>query len=181
MKSRHLLPLVLALLALGTLGASAQTVSSLGTLLSTPSGEKTSIAKLGQGKVTVVSFWATWCKPCKQEMEMMQPVYEKMKDLGVEYIAISIDNTKTMAKVTPYIKAKKYTFPILLDPNEEVFRALNGSQVPYTLVFKADGTLYTKHDGYLEGDEDKLVKELEELVGQKMGAVQGAESTPSTN
>lgn len=151
--------------ALMAVPASAQKLSTITALLATPTGQKTSVAKLGEGKVTVVSFWATWCKPCKEEMKAMQPIYDKMKD-DISYVAISIDNTKTMAKVAPYIKSQGYTFPVLLDPNSEVFRSLNGDNVPYTLIFNADGSLHSKHNGYFEGDADKLSKELQELVAK---------------
>lgn len=164
MKRKLILFAVVALCALSA-SASAQTLSSITTLLGTPGGEKNSVAKLGSDKVTVVSFWATWCKPCKEEMKAMQPVYEKLKD-NMQYIAVSIDNTKTMAKVAPYIKAQGYTFPVLLDPNSDVFRKLNGVNVPYTLIFNADGTLHSKHNGYLEGDMENLEKELMELIAK---------------
>jgi thiol-disulfide isomerase/thioredoxin len=163
MRTKYLLLAFAALAIAIPARASAQTVSALTTLLSTPTGEQSSVAKLGAGKVTVVSFWATWCKPCKEEMKAMAPIYDKMKD-KVTYIAISIDNTKTMARVASYIKSQGYTFPVLLDPNSDVFLALNGTNVPYTLIFNADGSLHSKHDGYLEGDEAKLEKELADLT-----------------
>lgn len=159
----RLLMIAATLFAVSALSAVAQNLSSITTQLATPAGEQTSVAALGAGKVTVVSFWATWCKPCKEEMKAMQPIFEKMKD-KLAYIAVSIDNTKTMAKVASYIKSQGFTFSVLLDPNSEVFRAVNGSNVPYTLVFNADGTLHSKHDGYLEGDAEKLAEELKTLV-----------------
>lgn len=158
--------IVLIALACGTftvVAAHAQNLSSLSTQLATPAGDQTSVATIGQGKVTVVSFWATWCKPCKEEMKAMQPIFDKMKE-KIAYVAISIDNTKTMAKVGPYVKSQGYSFSVLLDPNSEVFRAVNGANVPYTLVFNADGTLHSKHDGYLEGDAAKLEEELAALT-----------------
>jgi peroxiredoxin len=164
----RLLPVLVAFVALSA-GAAAQNISSLSQLMTTPGGEKVSIASLGAGKVTIVSFWATWCKPCKEEMKAMQPLYEKLKAQGIEYIAVSIDNTKTMAKVGPFITSKNYTFPVLLDPNSEMFLGLNGTQVPYTLIFRADGSLAKKHDGYLEGDEAKLEAELMELLASSGG------------
>jgi cytochrome c biogenesis protein CcmG/thiol:disulfide interchange protein DsbE len=169
MRTKHLLLALAAFCVAMSAHPSAQTVSSLTTLLSTPTGEQSSVATLGSGKVTVVSFWATWCKPCKEEMKAMSPIYDKMKD-KVAYVAISIDNTKTMAKVASYIKSQGYAFSVLLDPNSDVFRTLNGSNVPYTLIFNADGTLHSKHDGYLEGDAVKLEQELAGLVGTTTGA-----------
>ncbi len=168
MSIRSLLTAVVLLAAAFTATASAQNISTLNTLLATPSGEQTSVAEKGRGKVTVVSFWATWCKPCKEEMKAMAPIYEKLKE-KIAYIAISIDNTKTMAKVASYIKSQGYTFSVLLDPNSEVFRAVNGNNVPYTLIFNADGTLHSKHDGYLEGDAEKMEQELTQLANATPG------------
>jgi cytochrome c biogenesis protein CcmG, thiol:disulfide interchange protein DsbE len=175
---RILLPLALLALVLMTGRASAQTLSSLDQLLAKPNGEQASVASIGKGKVTVVSFWATWCKPCKEEMRAMFPIVQKMQG-KVEYVAVSIDDTKTMSKVGPFVSAKGYTFTVLLDPNRELFRALNGTDVPYTLVFKADGTLHSKHDGYLAGDEVKLEKELIMLTSE--AEANAAPAAPETN
>lgn len=160
-------PILLTTMICGVLAAAtaaAQNLSTLTTQLATPGGEQSTIASIGAGKVTVVSFWATWCKPCKEEMKAMQPIFEKLKD-KIAYVAISVDNTKTMAKVGPYIKSQGFTFSVLLDPNSEVLTALSGSSnVPFTLIFGADGKLHSKHDGYLEGDATKLEEELKALV-----------------
>ena len=154
---------LLAAFLLSARPAAAQDISSLDQLLSRPGGEKASVASIGKGKVTIVSFWATWCKPCKEEMRAMFPIIQKFQG-DVEYIAVSIDDTKTMSKVGPYISSKGYTFTVLLDPNKDLFRALNGTDVPYTLVYAADGTLHSKHDGFLAGDEVKMEAELIALV-----------------
>lgn len=158
--------------------ATAQNLSSLDQLLAKTSGEQTSVAEIGKGKVTVVSFWATWCKPCKEEMRAMFPLVQKLQG-KVEYIAISIDDTKTMSKVAPFISSKGYTFTVLLDPNRDLFRSLNGTDVPYTLVYKADGTLHTKHDGFLAGDEVKMENELIALIGGDAGAAMPAKTNGS--
>jgi thiol-disulfide isomerase/thioredoxin len=170
-----------ALLVTGS--ANAQSLSTLDQLLAKPDGQKASIANIGKGKVTIVSFWATWCKPCKEEMRAMYPIIQKFNG-QVEYIAVSIDDTKTMSKVGPFIAQKGYSFTVLLDPNRDLFRSLNGTDVPYTLVYKADGTLHSKHDGFLAGDEVKMEKELIALVGEgpaatpETGTTQDANATP---
>jgi hypothetical protein len=64
---------------------------------------------------------------------------------------------------------------VLLDPNSELFLNLNGTNVPYTLIYDATGKLIAKHDGYLEGDQAKIESELDELV-KKMGAAPSTQS-----
>jgi thiol-disulfide isomerase/thioredoxin len=155
-----------AILLAMTAPSRAQDLSSLTHLLSTTAGEQKSVASIGEGKVTVVSFWATWCKPCKEEMRAMFPIVQKFQG-AIEYIAISIDDTKTMAKVAPFVSSKGYTFTVLLDPNRDLFKSLNGTDVPYTLVYTAGGKLHSKHDGFLPGDEVKMEQTLISLVGSK--------------
>jgi thiol-disulfide isomerase/thioredoxin len=167
---------ILMLLAGVATMASAQDLSSITTQLGTPAGEQTTVAKLGQGKVTVVSFWATWCVPCKKEMQAMQPIYDRLKGQGLEYIAISVDNTKTMSRVGAYITSKGYSFPVLLDPNQDLFKMLNGTDVPFTLLFNADGTFHSRHEGYLEGDEAKMEAELVKMLAAKSGGTSAPES-----
>lgn len=151
--------------------AHAQTLSSLNMQLQTPDGKQTTVSQLGQGKVTVISFWATWCGPCKKELKAMQPVYDRWKE-NIQYIAVSIDDLKSTAKVAPYISSKGYTFPVLLDPNQTLFQTLNGTNPPYTLIFAADGSLHSKHEGYLDGDELKLEEELKTLIPARSGSAQ---------
>ena len=163
---RFLLPIMGLVFALTFTTAWGQDLSTLNTALSTPDGSQGSIADIGKDKVTIVSFWATWCKPCKEEMKAVHAMYDELKEQGVEYIAVSIDNTKTMAKVGPYINAKGYEFPVLIDPNREIFEVVNGTEVPYTLMYDATGALRHKHDGYLDGDEERLKEEALELVAE---------------
>ena len=159
--------ILIPVLLLGlSLTLSAQDISTLTTPLSTPDGLQKTIAELGHGKPTIVSFWATWCRPCKEEMKAMWELYQRLGG-QFEYIAVSIDNTKTMAKVGPFIQSKGYGFPVLLDPNSEIFQLVGGANVPFALMFNADGTLHSKHDGFLPGDEGKIEEELNSMAAPK--------------
>lgn len=162
----QVLTLLGAFLFVGMASAHAQDLTTLTAPLATPDGEQMSLAEMGAGKVTIVSFGATWCVPCKKEMTAVNDLYAGMQENGVQFIAVFIDNTKTMAKVGPFVKSKGFTFPVLLDPNSEIFEVVNGTEVPYTLVFDATGALRYKHDGYLEGDEEHLMEEALGLVAE---------------
>ncbi len=164
MRITQILAMLSLILVAGAVGMSAQPLSTLTTPLSSPDGTQTTIAELGMGKVTIVSYGATWCVPCKKEMAAVNELYPTMQENGIEYIAVFIDNTKTMARVGPYVTSKGFLFPVLLDPNSEVFEAVNGTEVPYTLVYDATGAIQFRHDGYLEGDEEHLMEEAMSLV-----------------
>lgn len=114
-----------------------------------------------QHKKTIVSFWATWCKPCKSEMDAINEYYEDwVEDYDVELIAISIDNARGLAKVPGLVAAKEWPFTILSDPNQELQRALNFQTIPQTFVLDQKGEIIYSHNGYTPGDED----ELEEIL-----------------
>ena len=147
-----------------TAGSMAQNLSTLTTPLETPDGEQQSLAEMGENKVIIVSFGATWCVPCKKEMNAVNDIYDSLQTHGIEYVAVFIDNTKTMAKVGPYVKGKKFEFPVLLDPNQEVFETVNGTEVPYALIYDQNGELKFKHDGYFDGDEMHLLEEAISLT-----------------
>jgi len=114
----------------------------------------------------IVSFWALWCQPCKKEMKSFKPLFIKMKEdgLNVQYVAINLDNIRSMAKVKSYITAQKFPYIHLLDPNRRVFEKLNGQSIPYTLVLKESGALINKHIGFIPGDEKHLEKEIRDYL-----------------
>ncbi len=80
-------------------------------------GEKVSLSSF-KGKVVLLSFWATWCGPCKQEMPEMQALYQKLKGRGFEVVAV--DMMEDRATVSDFVKKNGYTFPVLLDTTGEV-------------------------------------------------------------
>lgn len=118
-----------------------------------------------KGKLTIISFWATWCSPCKKELENMNDVIDDWrKNYNVQLIAISIDDARNAMKVKPYIEGKKWDFPVLLDVNQDTKRSLNFPNVPYTLVVDQNGKIVYKHVGYTEGDERILEAKLKQLA-----------------
>jgi thiol-disulfide isomerase/thioredoxin len=129
-------------------------------------GKKANIKELAAAKkLTIMSFWATWCKPCKQELNNIAEIYEEWQDnYDVQLIAISIDNARTAYKVKTYVDGQDWDYVVLLDKNQELKQSLNFQTVPYTLVINAEGEIVYRHQGYVEGDEYELEDKLKELT-----------------
>ena len=114
-------------------------------------------------KIYVFSFWATWCAPCINELDELNellPVWKK--ELNVEIIAVSTDDSRTVKRVKPLVNGKSWTYPILLDTNQDFKRALSIGNIPYTIVVKNSKIVYIQN-GYVPGSEAILFKKLKSL------------------
>ena len=129
-------------------------------------GENINITAIeNDGNPIVISFWATWCKPCKKELNNISEVYEDWQDeTGVKVIAISIDNSRSMAKVSPYVNASDWDYEVYLDPNGDLKRAMGVSTVPHTFLLNSKKEIVWQHKGYVDGDEDDLLEQIEKIV-----------------
>lgn len=116
------------------------------------------------GNPILISFWALWCKPCKNEMDAYNEVYEDwQEETGVKIYAVSIDDARSMAKVQPFVNGKAWEMEVLLDPNGDFKRAMNVNMIPHTFLIDGNGEIVYQHTSYYEGLEDEIY-ELVELV-----------------
>ena len=117
-----------------------------------------------EGKITVLSFWATWCAPCKKELDEITKSYAQwQKDYNVELVAISIDNAQGLPKVKPMVAQKNWKYRILSDVNSQLLNSLGGQSVPYTILLDKKGNIVDIHNGYKPGDEKELEHKIAEL------------------
>lgn len=116
------------------------------------------------GKPILISFWALWCKPCKNEMDAYNEVYEDwQEETGVKIYAVSIDDARSSAKVGPFVNGKAWEMEVLLDPNGDFKRAMNVNMIPHTFLLDGNGNIVYQHTSYYEGLEDEIY-ELVQLV-----------------
>ena len=122
------------------------------------------------GKPIIIDFWATWCKPCVMELTAIAENYSEWQaESGVKLIAVSIDDSKSVNRVAPFVNGKGWEYEIILDQNSDFKRAMNVINVPHVFVVDGQGNVVYQHTTYAEGDEI-LLREIVKKVakGEKL-------------
>lgn len=128
-------------------------------------GEAVNAATLGtDGKPVIVSFFATWCKPCLRELGAIEQVYDDWQDeTGVELVAISIDKAQDADKVRSLVASHDWPYTVLLDSNMELARSLGIQNVPFVVLLDGNGNVVYTHSGYQDGAESELFEQVKAI------------------
>lgn len=127
-------------------------------------GKAINTAELAANGPVIVSFWATWCSPCKRELNTIHELYQDwQEEFGVSLVAVSIDDEKTKNSVPVYVNGRGWEYLVLMDTNSDFRRAMGVNNVPHTFLIDKDGVIVYSHNNYAPGDEELLYQELVKL------------------
>lgn len=116
------------------------------------------------GKITIISFWATWCAPCIKELQAIDAHYaEWQSKYNVKLIAVSIDDARNAKKVKPKVLGEGWQYEVVIDENQDLARAMNVNNPPMTFIVDQSGKIIYTHQGYTPGAEDDLEQQLAAL------------------
>ncbi len=131
-------------------------------------GNIVNTADLGFEGPVIISFWATWCSPCKRELNTIHEDYIDWQDeTGVTLVAVSVDDEKDRNKVPMYANGKGWEYLVLFDPNGDFKRAMGVNNVPHTFLLDTEGNIVYSHNNYTPGDEEELYEQVLNLVEQE--------------
>ncbi|MDR2621440.1 MAG: TlpA family protein disulfide reductase [Dysgonamonadaceae bacterium] len=158
--------ILLIMVLSGTIYCAAQQLPSV--QLKNINGKTIDTSTLSNGgKPFIISFFATWCKPCLRELEAIKEVYEEwQEETGVKLIAVSIDDAQNTLKVGPDVRAKGWKYEVLLDPNSDFKRALGVQLIPTAFVVDGKGKIVSSRTGYTNGAEEHLIEEVRKLISK---------------
>ncbi len=140
-------------------GANAQIVNNF--QLKDIENETHTYAELKGEKLTLIDFWATWCKPCNKAIPELNKIYEAYKSKGLAIIGINCDGPRSISKVAPLSKSLQIKYPILLDINSDIKSELNLMAFPTIILVNTKGPIVWIHEGYVTGDEKIIIDEIE--------------------
>ena len=147
--------------------AVSQTVA--GMKLSSTTGDAVDLVETARKGPTLITFWALWCSPCKQELRAIEGLYERYRERGFSVVAINQDTPRSVAKVRSYIGSQQFTFPVVLDPNGQLLQRFNGQVIPYSVMLDTTGAVVHTSVGYLPGMRQRSKNGWSHFFGSSNG------------
>lgn len=126
-----------------------------------------SLSELSGEKLTVIDFWATWCKPCVTGIPKLNSIYKDLSEQGVSFVGVNIDGPRNQSKVKPFANSLNIKYPIVLDPNQELVNDFNVTAFPTLIVLNEKGKEVFVHEGFNPGDEKIIKDEITKLLNNE--------------
>lgn len=127
-----------------------------------PDGGRIQTGTLVDGKTPfVVTFWASWCKPCQKELDALSDACPDWDGgFPLRIYAVSVDDSRSLSRAKALFDSRDWPCTPLYDPNSDFMRAMNVSSIPHVFVFDKNGKQVFTHVGYIPGDEETLLDEV---------------------
>ncbi|MHB9027918.1 MAG: TlpA family protein disulfide reductase [Candidatus Latescibacterota bacterium] len=113
----------------------------------------------------LITFWASWCKNCKEEMQALDKMLTEEVLSRFTVAAVTIDTPRSLMRARSYIEARKMKFLVCTDPNSELLKQFGGNAIPYTVIIDPDRTIAYRNMGYTPGDEQRIMELLRARIG----------------
>jgi thiol-disulfide isomerase/thioredoxin len=127
-------------------------------------GNNVILGDLKGEKLTVLDFWATWCKPCVNSIPKLVNLSDQLKNKGVNLIGINEDSPRNTAKVQPFAFSLGITYPVLLDPNQRLLSDMMIDALPTLIILDKNGKVIYTHQGFSNGDENVIKNKISSLL-----------------
>lgn len=124
-------------------------------------GQKISLSQF-KGQVVMINFWATWCGPCRQEMPLLDAMYQKYKRMGFTLIGVNVEPDSNAAE--DFLKKLPVSFPIAFDPDSRVSKLYSVQGMPSSVIIDRKGNARVIHKGYRPGDENVYLDHIRTLI-----------------
>lgn len=162
-----LMPLVAALALLVGVApqAMAETINGKAPdfTLKSRSGENIKLSEL-RGKVVFINFWASWCGPCRQEMPVLDQLYQRYRDLDFTVLGVNVEENPDAAR--SLLKDVPVTFPILFDSSNSVTKLYQVKGMPSSILVDRDGNMRHVYMGYQRGYEQEYQNQVRALIAE---------------
>ncbi len=158
---KQVLCAIAALLCVTQLNAATLSGPAPDFTLKSNNGANIKLSEL-RGQVVMINFWASWCGPCRQEMPLLDQLYQRYQPMGFTLLGVNVEEDSRAAD--KILKEIPVSFPVLYDKKNQVSESYQVRAMPSTFLIDRDGKVRYLHKGYQPGYEEEYQQQIRELV-----------------